>query len=168
MQVLSRRLSHRVISRLACKVLNNTSLELVGPKILVSCAWWDHNMHQLYTCTVDKEHVKHKTEWVTSKQLNAKFQLVFQIFASSTQVSLDDINTRFRSILDTELFLEAWELSTHRLWGCNSDKHYSYSTARVQNAIFAQVSKDLNQQTNSKLLHSAQKFAGDSLSLLHL
>ena len=110
--------------------LNNISLELVGPQILVSCAWWDHNMHQLCTCTVDKEHVKHKTEWVTSKQLNAKFQLVFQIFASSTRVSLNDINTCFRSILATELFLEAWELSTYTLWGCNSDKHYS--TARQE------------------------------------
>ena len=34
-----------------------------------------------------------------------------------------------------------------------------HSTARVQNAKFAQVTKDLNQQINSKLPHSAQKLA---------
>ena len=62
------------------------------------------------------------------------------------------------------MFLDAWELSTHSIRGCNSNKLHN-SAARVQNAIFSQVSKDLHQQTNSELLNRALKRSEDSLTL---
>ena len=125
-------------------------------------------MHQFDTYTDEKGHAKgkkHKTEWVTSNQLTGKFQLVFQILAISSQFwrhkhTLQNVI----SVWDNLIFLDAWELSTHTIWGCNSNKPHNSAT-RVQNAIFAQVSKDLNQQTNSELLNRAQKLSEDSRTL---